>query len=73
MVLVPGEITDVMNAHIKQAVLVGALQNTTVEISWENFREQRENVKLHKSILADSRMSDKRGAGIDASLERMVR
>jgi hypothetical protein len=73
MMLAPGEITDVMNAHIKQTMFLGALQNTTVEISWENFREQRENVKLHESILADSGLSDKRGAGIDASLERMVR
>jgi hypothetical protein len=44
------------------------LQNTAIEIRRENFREQRENIKLHGSILAECGLSDKRGAGIDAHL-----
>jgi hypothetical protein len=49
------------------------LQNTAIEIRGEYFGEQRENIKLHGSILVDCGLSDKRGAGIDARLQRMVR
>ena len=73
MVLIPGKVADIMDTYINQSTLTGALQNTTIEIWGENFREQRENIKLHVSILVDCGLSDKRGAGIDARLQRMVR
>jgi hypothetical protein len=67
--LIPGEIADIMDTHINQSTQTGALQNTAIEIRRENFREQRENIKLHGSILAECGLSDKgRGAGIDAHL-----
>jgi hypothetical protein len=54
--------------------LAGALKNAALEIRGKDFRQEREDIELHASILAVSRLSDKRvGGGIDAHLHQMVR
>jgi len=73
MVFIRGMLADIMDTDINYPVLAGAFQNTTVEVWGKYFREQCKNIKLHGAILVDSGLSDKRGAGIDAGLNRMVR
>ncbi len=73
MVLVRGPVADVVNMHIDQPALAGALKNAAFKIRGKDFRQEREDVELHASILAVSGMSDKRIGGIDAHLHQMVR
>ena len=60
MVLVGGPVADIMDAHIDQPALAGALKDAAFKIRGKDFRQEREDVELHASILAASGMSDKR-------------
>jgi hypothetical protein len=63
MVFIRGPVTDIMDVYIQQTALAGALKNAAFKIRGEDFRQEREDVELHASILAASRMSDKRVGG----------
>jgi hypothetical protein len=62
-----------MHPHIHQPTLSGALKDAAIKVRGEDFRQEREDVELHASILAASGLSDKRIGGIDAPLHQMVR
>jgi hypothetical protein len=57
-------VADIMDTDINQPVLVGAFQNTAIDVGGKNFREQCKNIKLHNVILVDSGLPDKRGRGL---------
>jgi hypothetical protein len=52
MVFVMCVIADIVNAHVDQPTLAGALQNAGVEVGREHFREKSEDLKLHVVIVA---------------------
>jgi hypothetical protein len=45
-------VSNVVNAHVDQSALAGALEDAAFEISGKNFWKERENIELHKAILA---------------------
>jgi hypothetical protein len=66
-----------VNTNIDQSALAGALKNAAFKIRGKYFRQEREDVELHMSILAVCGLPDKRiwgvWGGIDAHLSKMVR
>jgi hypothetical protein len=44
--------TDIVDAHIDQSPLAGALKNAGFKVGREYFRQQGENLELHARILA---------------------
>jgi hypothetical protein len=51
MMPVVGVVTDVMNAHLDQTPLAGALKNAGFKIRGENLGQEGKNLKLHAGIL----------------------
>ncbi len=45
-------VADVMQAHVNQPVLAGALKNTGFKVRGENFGQEGEDLELHTWILA---------------------
>jgi hypothetical protein len=60
MVLVRGPVADIMDMYINQPALAGALKNAAFKVRGKDFRQEREDIELHASILAASGLSDKR-------------
>jgi hypothetical protein len=48
---VVGVVTEVVNAHLDQTPLAGALKNARFKIRGENFGQEGKNLKLHGGIL----------------------
>jgi hypothetical protein len=49
---VAGMSTDIVDAHVDQTPLAGALKNAGFKVGREYFRKQGENLELHNRILA---------------------
>ena len=52
VMFVVGVVPNVVNAHVDQPSLAGALKDAAFEIGRKNFRQKRENIELHEAILA---------------------
>jgi hypothetical protein len=44
-------ITDVVDAHVDQTTLTGALKYAGFKVGGENFRQERKHLELHGGIL----------------------
>jgi hypothetical protein len=47
MMFVAGMSADIVDAHIDQTPLAGALKNTGFKVGWKYFGQQGENIEMH--------------------------
>jgi hypothetical protein len=52
MVFVMCVIADIVNAHVDQPTLAGALENAGFEVRGKHFGEESKDLKLHVVIVA---------------------